>query len=150
MEPLVDALSPLSPSTALAPVDLPQLLRLSGMTKALLAEVAEVNMDDAARARLALIQERAVVAIGRGLPPDLVQELSDLSVPPSVAPSDGELRVVQAQLVGWLNGLFQAFQVAAVERQLQLAAPGADEPADEARDDAPILSARTFASGPYL
>ena len=145
MEPLVRV--PSSPASAPAHdvIDLPQLLRLSGMTKALLTEVANVSLDDAARARLAQIQEHAIVTLVHGLPNDLAQEFTDLSVPPSAAPSDGELRLIQAQLVGWLNGLFQAFQVAAVERQLELAPPG-----DGPSEAVPIVPTRSSGSGPYL
>ncbi|MEP6623693.1 MAG: proteasome activator [Acidimicrobiia bacterium] len=133
-------------------VDLPQLLRLSGMTKALLTEVDGLTFDDAARTRLAEIQRRAVAAIGHGLPRDLAQELTDLSAPPIATPSDGELRLVQAQLVGWLDGLFQALQVAAVERQVQLAPPGATAAVDAPSGaiptgDVPYVSP---GSGPYL
>jgi hypothetical protein len=94
---------------------------------------------------LAQIQQHAVATLSEGLPNDLAQEFTDLSAPPSAAPSDGELRLVQAQLVGWLNGLFQAFQVAAVERQLQLAPPSGGLP-----EDPPIVPTRSSGSGPYL
>jgi hypothetical protein len=144
MDSSVRAPSPTS-AGSLDDIDLPQLLRLTGMTKALLTEVADVSLDDAARARLAEIQHRAIVAIAHGLPHELAQELNDLSAPPSADPSEGELRLVQAQLVGWLSGMFQAFQVAAVERQLQLAAP-----ADGAAVEVPMIPARSSESGPYL
>jgi len=145
MDATTRAPSPQSPPGApLEAVDLPQLLRLSGMTKAMLTEVADLTLDDAARARLAQIQHRAVIVIGHGLPQDLAEELDHLSAPPSADPSEGELRLVQAQLVGWLTGLFQAFQIAAVERQLQLTATEAAT-APEA-----IAPTGPSSSGPYL
>jgi hypothetical protein len=134
-----------APTGTIESVDLPQLLRLAGMTKALLTEVADLTLDDAARARLAGIQQRALAAIAHVFPDDMAHELADLSAPASAAPTDGELRVVQAQLVGWLNGAFQAFQLAAVERQLQLDAPDSPAPGDD-----PIGSNPSPRSGPYL
>lgn len=143
-----------TPDATVPSVDLPQLLRLAGMTRALLTEVQDLTFDDAARARLAGIQQRALAAIGHAVPSDMAGELSDLSAPPSDAPSDGELRVTQAQLAGWLTGAFQAFQLAAVERQGQLDAPDTPDTPDTARPRgqvaAPIGSHPSPGSGPYL
>src|SRR5205085_7082275 len=103
--------------------DVPRLLRLSNMMQSLLDEANAVQLtDDApARRRLAVVQQRAVDAIAASVPPDLARELAELTEPATRDSSGGELRVTQSQIVGWLTGLFHAFQVVALEQQLRSA-----------------------------
>src|SRR5690606_22260814 len=75
---------------------------------------------DAARARLAEIHERSLHELEEGLSPELLDELHRITLPFSEdsAPSDAELRIAQAQLVGWLEGLFHGIQTALVAQQM--------------------------------
>lgn len=97
-----------------------KVMRIGTMIKKLLDEVREQPLDDAARARLASIHERSLHELEEGLSPDLVDELHRITLPfGEGTPSDAELRVAQAQLVGWLEGLFHGIQTALVAQQLQ-------------------------------
>ncbi|PYI69932.1 DUF2587 domain-containing protein [Arthrobacter livingstonensis] len=96
-------------------VDQPaKVMRIGTMVKQLLDEVKSAPLDDAARARLAEIHDRSIAELEDGLSPELVAELHRLSLPftEAGAPSDAELRIAQAQLVGWLEGLFHGIQTA--------------------------------------
>jgi len=96
-------------------VDQPaKVMRIGTMVKQLLDEVKSAPLDDAARARLAEIHERSIAELEDGLSAELVDELHRLSLPfaENTAPSDAELRIAQAQLVGWLEGLFHGIQTA--------------------------------------
>ncbi|WP_306295879.1 bacterial proteasome activator family protein [Arthrobacter sp. STN4] len=96
-------------------VDQPaKVMRIGTMVKQLLDEVKSAPLDDAARARLAEIHGRSIAELEDGLSPELVEELHRLSLPFTDAsvPSDAELRIAQAQLVGWLEGLFHGIQTA--------------------------------------
>lgn len=96
-------------------VDQPaKVMRIGTMVKQLLDEVKAAPLDDAARVRLAEIHERSIAELEDGLAPELVAELHRLSLPftDKKTPSDGELRIAQAQLVGWLEGLFHGIQTA--------------------------------------
>ncbi|WP_113716794.1 bacterial proteasome activator family protein [Arthrobacter dokdonensis] len=102
-------------STVADMVDQPaKVMRIGTMVKQLLDEVKSAPLDDAARARLAEIHERSIAELEDGLSPDLVEELHRLNLPfaDAGAPSDAELRIAQAQLVGWLEGLFHGIQTA--------------------------------------
>ena len=90
------------------------------MIKQLLDEVRSAPLDDAARARLAEIHERSLHELEEGLSPELVAELHRITLPfvEDQAPSDAELRIAQAQLVGWLEGLFHGIQTALVAQQM--------------------------------
>ena len=90
------------------------------MIKQLLDEVRSAPLDDAARARLAEIHERSLHELEEGLSPELVAELHRITLPfvEDQAPSDAELRIAQAQLVGWLEGLFHGIQTALVAQQV--------------------------------
>ena len=109
-------------------VDQPaKVMRIGTMLKQLLEEVRSAPLDDAARTRLAEIHERSVKELEDGLAPELVQELHRINLPfeEDAVPSDAELRVAQAQLVGWLEGLFHGIQAALAAQQVanqQLAA----------------------------
>lgn len=91
-----------------------KVMRIGTMIRQLLEEVKSAPLDDAARGRLAEIHERSIKELEDGLAPELVQELERISLPfpDNATPSDAELRIAQAQLVGWLEGLFHGIQTA--------------------------------------
>ena len=96
-----------------------KVLRIGSMTKELLEEVRRAPLDDAGRGRLREIYETSVRELAEGLSADLREELARLSSPFSDGtPSDAELRVAQAQLVGWLEGLFHGIQAAIFSQQM--------------------------------
>jgi hypothetical protein len=97
-----------------------KVMRIGSMVKQLLEEVRTQPLDDASRERLGEIYERSIVELGEALSPDLQQELHNLALPfrDGVVPSDSELRVAQAQLVGWLEGLFHGIQATLFAQQL--------------------------------
>ena len=90
------------------------------MVKQLLEEVRHAPLDDASRERLAEVYDRSVVELSEALSPDLQEELRMLTLPfdAEQLPSDAELRVAQAQLVGWLEGLFHGIQATLFAQQL--------------------------------
>ncbi|XAS68449.1 bacterial proteasome activator family protein [Micrococcaceae bacterium Sec5.7] len=91
-----------------------KVMRIGTMIRQLLEEVKSAPLDDAARGRLAEIHERSIKELEDGLAPELVAELERISLPfpENATPSDSELRIAQAQLVGWLEGLFHGIQTA--------------------------------------
>jgi len=97
-----------------------KVMRIGSMVKQLLEEVRSAPLDDASRERLAEIYERSIVELSEAMSPDLQQELKMLALPfrEGVVPSDSELRVAQAQLVGWLEGLFHGIQATLFAQQL--------------------------------
>jgi hypothetical protein len=96
-----------------------KVLRIGSMVKTLLDEVRGAPLDDKSRVRLREIYEQSIRALSEVLSPDLVAELEALTSPfDSEAPSDAELRIAQAQLVGWLEGLFQGIQATLVSQQM--------------------------------
>ena len=97
-----------------------KVMRIGTMIKQLLEEVRAAPLDDASRARLREIHERSIKELETGLTPELRDELERLSLPFSedTIPSDGELRIAQAQLVGWLEGVFHGLQAALVAQQM--------------------------------
>src|SRR5829696_4564771 len=83
-----------------------KVMRIGSMIKNLLDEVRNAPLDEAGRTRLAEIHRRSIEELKAGLAPELVEELDRIALPfSSAAPSDAELRIAQAQLVGWLEGL---------------------------------------------
>jgi Protein of unknown function (DUF2587) len=90
------------------------------MIKQLLEEVRSAPLDDAGRTRLASIHSRSLTELEQGLAPELVDELRRITLPfaEDVTPSDAELRIAQAQLVGWLEGLFHGIQTALFAQQM--------------------------------
>ncbi|MEZ5118180.1 MAG: bacterial proteasome activator family protein [Candidatus Nanopelagicales bacterium] len=140
-----------------------KVMRIGSMIKQLLDEVRSAPLDEAARVRLKEIHERSVHELEDGLAPELIEELDRLSLPFSddATPSEAELRIAQAQLVGWLEGLFHGIQTTLFAQQMAARAqleemrrraiapgpggvPGMVVGADE--DAAP----RRGSSGPYL
>ncbi|MFB9386271.1 bacterial proteasome activator family protein [Pseudonocardia petroleophila] len=97
-----------------------KVMRIGTMIKQLLEEVRAAPLDDASRARLREIHENSIKELEDGLAPELRDELSRLSLPftEDATPSDAELRIAQAQLVGWLEGLFHGIQTALFAQQM--------------------------------
>jgi hypothetical protein len=98
-----------------------KVMRIGSMIKQLLDEVKAAPLDDRSRDRMKSIFEESVRELAQSLSPDLRDELERLA-PPFVgdgAPSDAELRVAHAQLVGWLEGLFHGIQATLFAQQMQ-------------------------------
>jgi hypothetical protein len=96
-----------------------KVMRIGSMIKQLLDEVRNAPLDQAGRKRLADIHHRSIEELKDGLAPELVEELDRIALPFSdESPSDPELRIAQAQLVGWLEGLFHGIQTALVAQQM--------------------------------
>lgn len=98
-----------------------KVMRIGSMVKALLEEVRAAPLDEASRERLAEIYERSIVELAEALSPDLQEELRSLALPfnhDGEAPSEGEIRIAKAQLVGWLEGLFHGIQATLFAQQL--------------------------------
>ncbi|GAB7103082.1 bacterial proteasome activator family protein [Streptomyces phaeofaciens JCM 4814] len=133
-----------------------KVMRIGSMIKQLLEEVRAAPLDEASRARLKEIHASSVKELEDGLAPELVEELERLSLPfnEDSTPSDAELRIAQAQLVGWLEGLFHGIQTTLFAQQMAARAqleqmrralpPGVSH---EGGDD-PRAGGRT--GGPYL
>jgi len=97
-----------------------KVMRIGSMLKQLLEEVRGGSLDVASRERLAEIYERSIVEVSQALSPDLQHELAMLALPfkEGEVPSEPELRVAKAQLVGWLEGLFHGIQATLFAQQL--------------------------------
>lgn len=97
-----------------------KVMRIGTMIKQLLEEVRAAPLDDASRARLKEIHRTSIKELEDGLSPDLQAELERLALPftDDSTPSDAELRIAQAQLVGWLEGLFHGIQTALFAQQM--------------------------------
>lgn len=96
-----------------------KVMRIGSMIKQLLEEVRSAPLDEAGRTRLAEIHRRSITELEQGLAPDLIEELERITLPfNDTAPSDAELRIAQAQLVGWLEGLFHGIQAALFAQQM--------------------------------
>ncbi len=96
-----------------------KVMRIGSMVKQLLDEVRSAPLDEKGRARLAEIHHRSIAELKDGLAPELVAELERIALPfKEEAPSDAELRIAQAQLVGWREGLFHGIQTALVAQQM--------------------------------
>jgi hypothetical protein len=97
-----------------------KVMRIGTMIKQLLEEVKAAPLDDASRTRLREIHATSISELEEGLAPELREELQRLALPFSEdsVPSDAELRIAQAQLVGWLEGLFHGIQTALFAQQM--------------------------------
>jgi hypothetical protein len=96
-----------------------KVMRIGSMIKQLLEEVRSAPLDEAGRTRLAEIHRRSISELEQGLAPELIEELERITLPfNDKAPSDAELRIAQAQLVGWLEGLFHGIQAALFAQQM--------------------------------
>jgi len=134
-----------------------KVMRIGSMIRQLLDEVKSAPLDEKSRARLAEIHASSIKELEDGLAPELVDELERLSLPfaEGAPPSEAELRIAQAQLVGWLEGLFHGIQTTLFAQQMAARAqleqmrralpPGAMPGPGGPEDAAPPRS-----SGPYL
>ena len=97
-----------------------KVMRIGSMIRQLLEEVKAAPLDEASRQRLKEIHAASIKELETGLAPELVEELERLSLPftEEGTPSEGELRIAQAQLVGWLEGLFHGIQTAIYAQQM--------------------------------
>ena len=97
-----------------------KVMRIGSMIRQLLEEVKAAPLDEASRQRLKEIHAASIKELESGLAPELVEELERLSLPFTEVgtPSEGELRIAQAQLVGWLEGLFHGIQTAIYAQQM--------------------------------
>ncbi|QZY30696.1 bacterial proteasome activator family protein [Nocardioides coralli] len=97
-----------------------KVMRIGSMIRQLLDEVKAAPLDEASRNRLKEIHRSSIKELESGLAPELVEELERLSLPftEDGTPSEGELRIAQAQLVGWLEGLFHGIQTAIYAQQV--------------------------------
>ena len=97
-----------------------KVMRIGSMIRQLLEEVRAAPLDEKSRARLKEIHTSSIKELEDGLAPELVEELDRLSLPfaEDDLPSEGELRVAQAQLVGWLEGLFHGIQTTLFAQQM--------------------------------
>ena len=114
------------PVTPAQPVDQPQqesitqpakLLRIASMVRELLEDTRQTSLDEPGRIRLRQIYERSVGELAEVLSPDLREELESLAPPMEGVPTESEIRIAQAQLVGWLEGLFHGIQAALFAQQ---------------------------------
>ena len=101
-----------------------KVMRIGSMIKQLLEEVRNAPLDEAGRVRLAEIHHRSLAELEQGLSPELVEELERITLPfaEDTTPTDAELRIAQAQLVGWLEGLFHGIQTALFAQQMAVRA----------------------------
>jgi hypothetical protein len=128
-----------------------KLLRIATMVRELLEDTRQASLDEPGRIRLRQIYERAIGELEDVLSPDLQEELSSLAPPMQGVPTDAEIRVAQAQLVGWLEGLFHGIQAALFSQQMAARAqfeelrrrglPGTSDPQASGTDQS---------RGPYL
>jgi hypothetical protein len=97
-----------------------KVMRIGSMVKQLLDEVRQAPLDEAGRARLREIYEQSLRELSSGLSPDLVAELDRMAIEfdEDKTPSEAELRIAQAQLVGWLEGLFHGIQATLIAQQM--------------------------------
>ncbi len=115
-----------------------KVMRIGSMIKQLLEEVRQAPLDERSRVRLREVYQQSVKELASSLSPDLREELEQLALPfaDSEVPSESELRIAQAQLVGWLEGLFHGIQATLFAQQMaaqaqlqqmrQLGMPGAE------------------------
>jgi|SRR5215210_3376834 len=102
------------PETVMEPA---KLLRIASMVRQLLDDTRQATLDEGGRRRLAEIYQRSVSELGESISRDLQEELAELAPPLEGVPSESEIRIAQAQLVGWLEGLFHGIQAAMFAQQ---------------------------------
>jgi len=96
-----------------------KLIRIATMVKSMLEEVRQASLDEAGRQRLRQIHERSLAELSEVLSEDLQEELGEVMLPfDEGTPSESELRIAQAQLVGWLEGLFHGIQATMMTQQM--------------------------------
>lgn len=143
----VEDAAPSDTATLLESIAQPaKVMRVGSMIKQLLDEVRQAPLDPASRQRMKDIYESSVRELADGLSPDLVAELDRLALPlSSDEPSDAEIRVAQAQLVGWLEGLFHGIQATLFAQQM-----AARSQLEEMRRQSLPSGSAPERSGPYL
>ena len=129
-----------------------KVMRIGSMIRQLLEEVKAAPLDLASRQRLREIHQSSIKELEQGLAPELVEELERLNLPfTEETPSDAELRIAQAQLVGWLEGLFHGIQTViyaqqmaarAQLEQMRRALPGGMPPGQPPAGDQPMAEGR--------
>lgn len=96
-----------------------KLIRIASMTRAMLEEVRHAPLDEQGKARLAAVHSRSLDELREMLPADLLDEFNEIMVPlHHEKPSEPELRIAQAQLIGWLEGLFHGIQASLFSQQM--------------------------------
>ncbi|GAA0980651.1 MULTISPECIES: bacterial proteasome activator family protein [Nocardiopsidaceae] len=137
-----------------------KVMRIGSMIRQLLDEVKAAPLDEASRTRLKEIHTSSIKELEDGLAPELIEELDRLTLPfaDGSAPSDAELRIAQAQLVGWLEGLFHGIQTTLFAQQMAARAqlenmrkalpPGLS--GLQAQDGPSVAGDEPHGSGPYL
>ena len=96
-----------------------KIIRIATMVKSMLEEVRQASLDEAGRQRLRQIHERSLSELSEVLSDDLNEELGEVMLPfDEGTPTDSELRIAQAQLVGWLEGLFHGIQATMMTQQM--------------------------------
>jgi hypothetical protein len=124
-----------------------KVMRIGSMIRQLLEEVRQAPLDEASRVRLKEIYETSVRELADGLSPELRDELARLALPfEHEAPTESELRIAQAQLVGWLEGLFHGIQATLFAQQMQ----ARQQLEDLARRGLPAGQAPEHTPGTYL
>ena len=98
------------------------IIRIASMTRAMLEEVRAAPLDEAGRARLLAVHDQSLEELKEVLSDDLREEFEEIFVPLKGTPTQSELRVAQAQLVGWLEGLFHGIQASLFSQQVAAAA----------------------------
>ena len=127
-----------SPETIEEPA---KLLRIASMTRSMLEEARDVSLDEDGRSRLRDIHEASVDQLRSVLTQDLREELSEVFLPlEGDVPTQAELRIAQAQLIGWLEGLFNGIQAAIMTQQMAAQAQlqqmrGSQAPQEEVGED---------------
>ena len=96
-----------------------KLIRIASMIRELLEDVRQSKPDEAGRKRLREVYERALTALKEGVSKELQDELDTLTLPLESTPSESEVRLAHAQLLGWLEGLFQGIQAALWTQHMQ-------------------------------
>jgi hypothetical protein len=133
-----------------------KVMRIGSMIKQLLEEVKSAPLDEASRVRLREIHSSSVKELEDGLAPELIEELERLSLPftEDAVPTEAELRIAQAQLVGWLEGLFHGIQTALFAQQMaaraQLEQMRRALPPGALPDDGDDHHGPARSGGPYL
>lgn len=95
------------------------IIRIASMTRAMLEEVRQAPLDEAGRMRLLAVHDRSLEELSEVLSEDLREEFEEIFVPLNKEnPSQSELRIAQAQLVGWLEGLFHGIQASLLSQQV--------------------------------
>ena len=101
------------------PVSQPtKLIRIASMTRAMLEEVRQAPLDESGRKRLAEVHERSLDELREVLSPELLEEFNEVMLPLDDAVTEAEIRVAQAQLIGWLEGLFHGIQASLWSQQM--------------------------------